>query len=117
MISLPENTRIYLALEPINMHRSFDGLALLVKDVIELNPLSGHLFVFRNKRGDKIKCLIWDRNGFAIGYKRIERGRFRFPKGTCSRVEINADDLKLLLDGIDISKLKRFPTLEYEYVV
>lgn len=117
MIALPPDIKIYLALEPINMHRSFDGLAILVQEVIKQNPLNGHLFVFRNKPADKIKLFIWDRNGFFIFYKRIERGRFKFPKVKQSSLELPHDDLKLLLDGIDVSKLKRFPALHYDFVV
>jgi transposase len=117
MIQLPADTRIYLAIEPVNMHRSFDGLAILAQDVVQQNPLSGHLFLFRNKRADKIKMLIWDRNGFLIFYKRLEKGRFKFPKlRNISHITITMQELALLLDGIDILKLKRLPELEYNIV-
>lgn len=117
MITLPPDVKVYLALEPINMHRSFDGLAILVQEVIQQNPLSGHLFVFRNKQADKVKWLIWDRNGLFIGYKRLEKGRFKFPRLKQACLELSQEDLKLLLDGIDVSKLKRFPILHYDIVV
>ena len=117
MITIPESIRIYLGVKPIHMGKSFDGLAALVSDVIEKNPLSGYLFVFRNKRGDKIKILQWDRNGFLIVYKRLERGRFKFPKSNAERFLISPEDLRLLLDGINLDKLKRFPTLQYEAVL
>jgi len=70
MLTLPPGTRIYLALAPIDMRRSFDGLSAVVLETLQLNPLDGHLFLFRGKGGDKIKALLWDRNGFAIWYKR-----------------------------------------------
>jgi len=117
MIYLPPDTRIYLAIEPINMRKSFEGLAILVQEVIQQNPLSGHLFVFRNKSADKIKLLIWDRNGLAIYYKRLEKGRFKFPKlPTFNHITITRQELELLLDGIDIMKLKRLPDLDFTAV-
>jgi len=117
MIKIPSDVKIYLAIKPIHMNKSFDGLAALVVDVIEQNPLSGHLFVFRNKRGDKIKVFTWDRNGFGFWYKRLDRGRYKFPRTDSSSVTISCDDLKLLLDGIDLNKLKRLPELYYEAVL
>ena len=117
MIIVPEGIKIYLGSEPIHMGKSFDGLAALVLDVIEQNPLSGHLFVFRNKRGDKIKIFRWDRNGFEIWYKRLDKGRFKFPRSNANGFTMSVDDLKLLLDGINLDKIKRFPTLQYEAVL
>ena len=116
MITLPAGCRIYLALEPINMHASFDKLALLVEEVIQQSPLNGHLFVFRNRQRDKLKALFWDRNGFSIFYRRLEKGRFKIPKMKNDCVELSQEDFKLLLDGIDISKLQRFPELQYAVV-
>jgi len=80
LIILPAGCRIYLALESINMHASFDKLALLVEEAIHQSPLNGHQFVFRNRQRDKLKALLWDRNGFSIYYRRIEKGRFKIPK-------------------------------------
>ena len=117
MIQLPENVSIYLALAPVNMRKSFDGLSVLAQEVIKENPLQGHLFVFRNKQADKIKLLWWDRNGFAIFYKRLEKGRFKFPKCHGNRMVINQEELKLLLDGIDFTRLKRLPALSFEAVI
>lgn len=117
MIKIPADVKIYLAVEPIHMNRSFDGLAAIVVDVVEQNPLSGHLFVFRNKRADKIKVFVWDRNGFGFWYKRLDKGRFKFPRTNELSVTISSDDLKLLLDGIDLNKLKRLPELHYETVL
>ena len=109
MLSLPPGTRIYLALAPIDMRRSFDGLSAAVIDTLQLNPLDGHLFLFRGKGGDKIKALLWDRNGLVIWYKRLEKGRFKWPQKTAPSIEISDQELALLLDGIDFTKLKRLP--------
>jgi len=116
MIPLATGCRIYFALEPVNMHASFDKLALLAEEIVQKSPLSGHLFVFRNKQRDKIKMLLWDRYGFWIYYRRLERGRFKIPKIKDQSIELSQDDLKLLLDGIDIEKLRRFPELHYSIV-
>lgn len=116
MITLPVGCRIYLAMQPINMHASFDRLALLVEEIIQQSPLNGHLFVFRNKQRDKIKILWWDRYGFWIYYRRLEKGRFKIPKAKHDYIELSQEDFKLLLDGIDISKLQRFPELHYAIV-
>ncbi len=117
MIKIPSDIKIYLAIKPIHMNKSFDGLNALVVDVIEQNPVNGHLFVFHNRRGDKIKVFTWDRNGFGLWYKRLDRGRYKFPRTDSSSVTISSDDLKLLLDGIDLNKLKRLPELYYEAVL
>ena len=118
MIKIPADIKIYLGLEPIHMNKSFDGLAALVQDKLNQNPLSGHLFVFRNRRSDKIKFLFWDRNGFMQVYKRLEKGRFKFPKLTqFSHLVISPQELELLLDGIDFTRLKRLPELQYQAVV
>ena len=117
MISVPEGVQIYLAVQPINMRKSFDGLAALVQEQIKQNPLNGQLFVFRNKAADKIKLLCWDRNGFLIFYKRLERGRFKFPRLDKVCITLTHQELDLLLDGVDFSRLKRLPSLHFEAVV
>lgn len=117
MITLPDNVSIYLVLASVNMRKSFDGLAVLAEEVIKENPLQGHLFVFRNKQSDKIKLLWWDRNGFAIFYKRLEKGRFKFPRRQGNRMIIDQEELKLLLDGIDLTRLKQLPSLSFQAVM
>lgn len=108
MLSLPLPVRIFLCTQPADMRRSFDGLAQMVREFLRADPLSGHLFVFRSKRGDKVKLLYWDTDGLAIWYKRLEEGTFRFPtSATGHGVEIRATDLAMLLDGVDLDSVKR----------
>jgi transposase len=108
MLNLPASVRIFLCTQPADMRRSFDGLAQMVREFLAADPLSGHLFVFRSKRGDRIKLLYWDSDGLAIWYKRLEEGTFRFPQATSGHgVEMRAADLAMLLDGVDLSSVKR----------
>jgi transposase len=107
MLSLSPAVRIFVATAPTNMHLSFDRLAALARDVIHQDPLSGHLFVFRNRAGDKLKILVWDRSGFCLWYKRLERGVFHVPSTPTPHVELDAADLLLLLDGIDLQQATR----------
>jgi transposase len=109
MMSLPLPVRIFLCTQPADMRRSFDGLARMVREFLGADPLSGHLFVFRSKRGDRVKLLYWDTDGLAIWYKRLEEGTFRFPAAPADGggVEIRAADLSMLLDGVDLGSVKR----------
>lgn len=108
MLSLPLPVRIFLCTRDADMRRGFDGLARMVREHLGADPLSGHLFVFRNKRGDRIKLLYWDSDGLAIWYKRLEEGTFRFPATMDGDgVEIRAVDLTMLLDGVDLGSVKR----------
>jgi transposase len=109
VLSLPLPVRIFLCTQPADMRRSFDGLAQMVREFLGADPLSGHLFVFRNKKGDRIKLLYWDTDGLAIWYKRLEEGSYRFPAvvGEGHGVEIRAADLTMLLDGVDLGSVKR----------
>lgn len=108
--------RIWLATEAADMRCGFDRLAERVRTVIGQDPLTGHLFVFRSRRGDRLKILVWDGDGFVLWYKRLEAGVFKLPKveaGTRS-VELRASELAMVLDGIDMSRLKRVPRYERE---
>ena len=107
MLSLPTAVRIWLATRPTDLRKSFDSLAEVVRQQLQGDPLSGQLFVFRNKRGDRVKLLYWDEDGFVIVYKRLEVGTFRFPQVEAAGVEIRAADLHMLLDGVDFEKVKR----------
>jgi len=107
MLSLPTAVRIWLATRATDLRKSFDSLAELVRQQFQSDPLSGQLFVFRNKRADRVKLLYWDEDGFVIVYKRLEAGTFRFPQAEAAATEIRAADLQMLLDGIDLGSVKR----------
>src|SRR5215510_13357641 len=107
MVSLPTSVRIWLATRPTDLRKSFDSLAELVRQQLQGDPLSGQLFVFTNKRADRIKLLYWDEDGFVILYKRLEAGTLRLPKAEGSRVQVRAADLQMLLDGVDLDSVKR----------
>jgi transposase len=109
MLSLPPSVRVWICAQPADLRKSFDALAALVRDWLGCDPLSGHIFVFRNKAADRVKLLVWEEDGYAIWYKRLERGTFRFPRSADAhpRVEVRAADLVMLLQGIDLSSVKR----------
>ena len=107
LLSWPTSVRIWLATRPTDLRQSFDRLAELVRQQLQGDPLSGQLFVFRNKRADRVKLLYWDEDGFVILYKRLEAGTFRFPQAVEAGVEIRAADLQMLLDGIDPDSVQR----------
>jgi transposase len=106
-----QGARIWFATEATDMRCGFDRLAERVRAVIGQDPLSGHLFLFRSRRGDRLKILLWEQDGFVLWYKRLESGVFKLPRveeGTHS-LELRASELAMVLDGIDVSKLKRVP--------
>ena len=109
MLSLPPNVGIYLCAEPVDMRRSFDGLSALVMDVLDQDPLSGHLFVFYNRVGDKLKILYYDGQGLCQWYKRLERGRFRIPRAQGEAVTLSGKELSLLMDGLDMVLAGQMP--------
>ena len=109
MLTLPPSVRIYLAVGKVDMRCGHDGLAAIVRGQWRLDLFAGHLFVFVGRRGDRCKILFWDRGGFVLYYKRLERGRFRLPaiKAEAASVVIDATELAMLLDGIDLVAVKR----------
>jgi len=107
MLSLPASVRVFLCLVPADMRWSFDSLAMRAQWIVRQDPLSGHLFVFRNRRGDRVKILYWDRDGYVLWYKRLERGVFRFPQRRAESMEVSAADLALVLEGIDVRSVQR----------
>jgi transposase len=106
MFGLSAAVRVYLAKQPADMRKSFDALSALVSG-LALDPLSGHLFVFINKRRDRVKILYWDRDGLAVWAKRLERGTFGIPDAAADRVEMTTAELAALLAGIDLDKARR----------
>jgi transposase len=109
VLSLSSTLRIFLATEPADMRKGFDGLSQLVRQRIAQDPLSGHLYVFRNRRRDRIKILYWDRDGYALWYKRLEKGTFRFPEAKDGRVEVTPAEMAAVLEGIDLTRARRLP--------
>ena len=111
LLSLDQSStaRIWLATEPADMRCGFDRLAERVATVTGQDPLSGHLFLFRGRSGDRLKILYWDKDGYALWYKRLEEGIFKLPRieaGSTS-VELRASELAMMLDGIDLRSIKR----------
>jgi transposase len=101
--------RIWLAAQPADMRCGFDRLAGLARSVTGEDPLSGHLFIFRGRGGDRLKILYWDRDGYALWYKRLEEGTFKLPRleGSGASVELRASELAMMLDGIDLKSIRR----------
>lgn len=107
MLSLPPSVRIFLCTQPTDMRRSFDGLSGLVGEILKQDVLSGHLFVFFNRRRDRTKILYWDRTGLCLWSKRLEAGVFTLPSGGAASVSLCAAELALILEGIDLTHARR----------
>lgn len=101
MITIPAGVRIHLAMGVTDMRKGFDGLAMLVQDVLKQNPFSGHFFIFRGRRGDLVKLLYWDGQGYCLFAKRLEKGRFVWPVTRKGSVVLTMAQLSMLLEGID----------------
>jgi transposase len=109
MMLLPRAVRVYVATAPCNLRKSFDGLTNQVRAVLAQDPLSGHVFVFLNRRKTQVKLLVWTRGGFTIVHKRLEKGTFSFARQVTAEaqsVEMDAHELTLLLEGIDAREAK-----------
>lgn len=107
MLTIPAAVRIYLAPGATDMRKAMDGLAALVSGTLRQNPLSGHLFVFANRRRDRLKILVWDRDGYWVLFKRLEAGTFRWPPADeTSPVVMSSRDLMLILEGVDLGGVK-----------
>ena len=109
MVTLPASVRVFVAVAPADFRKGFDGLAQLAREVIEQDPMSGHLFVFSNRRRDRVKILYWDRDGLAIWMKRLEKGTFRWPSPETKSLEWSGVELAAVLGGIDLNETKRRP--------
>jgi transposase len=115
MLTLPPTVRVYLCTQPTDMRKSFPGLVAATRSVIRQDPVSGHLFVFMNRRGNLVKILFWDRSGFCILAKKLGKGRFRFPREVVEgeiQIEIESAELAMMLEGFDLSTAKRTPRWE-----
>jgi len=109
VLTISPAVRIYVATGATDLRRSIDGLAAVVRERFDLNPLSGHLFLFRNRRGDRVKILAWDQSGFWVLYKRLERGTFAWPAADDADLPVvmRSGDLLLLLAGVDLARTRR----------
>lgn len=110
MLTLPGTVRIYVAAEPVDWRRGFDGLAAATRQIIQEDPLSGHLFCYLNRRRNRMKILMWEPSGYVLVYKRLEVGCFRLPTSPrpgWRHLEIEATDLALMMEGIDLRGAKR----------
>jgi transposase len=101
MLSLSSRVRIFAATAPVDFRKGFDGLVAIVRDSFGEDPFAGDLFCFFNRRRDRVKVLVWDRNGFWLHYKRLERGTFERIEGSAKRLEIDRARMSMLLEGID----------------
>jgi len=117
MILFPSHTRAYLVMGQTDMRKSINGLSMLVEGRIELDPFSGHLFVFCNRRRTIIKVLYWDRNGFCLWHKRLEKEKFRWPESYDEVIEIGSRRLGWLLGGLEITQVRGHDKLQYSTVI
>lgn len=112
MLSLPPSVRLFVATQAVDGRKGADSLMVIVRDVFRQDPLSGHLFVFFSKRRDRVRIVYWDRNGIAMWTKRLERGRFRptfSADGKLVSHAIEAAELALIMEGIDLADARRRP--------
>ena len=110
MLSLPPSVRLFVATQPVDGRKGVDSLMVIVRDVFKHDPLSGHLFIFFSKRRDRVRVVYWDRNGFAMWTKRLERGRYRPAFTSDDRLDaqaIEAAELALVIEGIDLAGARR----------
>jgi transposase len=115
MIVLPRAVRVYVSTRPVNLQKSFDGLSNEVRELLKMDPLCGHVFIFLNRRKTQTKLLVWTRGGFTIITKRLERGTFVFPQRVTpdgQSVEIDAHELMMLLEGISVTSTQQKPRWE-----
>ncbi|MBA2653557.1 MAG: IS66 family insertion sequence element accessory protein TnpB [Gammaproteobacteria bacterium] len=114
MLKLRQEVEVYISLEPIDMRKAIDSLVCLVINEFSENPQSGHFFLFFNKRKDKVKIVFWDRNGFVLHYKRMEKHRFHIPKITdTNKLIITETQLHGLLAGLDFMLMSKFNEINY----
>lgn len=117
MIYLPSQSRVFLALGGTDMRKSINSLSMLVEGELELDPFSGHLFVFCNRRCSMLKVLYWDRNGFCLFLKRLEKHRFKWPQKQADLMEVSGRELGFLLEGLDIGTLRPHESLRYSTTI
>lgn len=118
MIALPPQVRIYLYRLPTDMRKSFNGLVALTESSLEQDPLSGSLFVFVNRRRDRVKILYWGETGYCIWYQQLQKGTYQLPRHESlegrDALELSRSELSLILDGIDLSSVRQRPRFHLE---
>lgn len=117
MIPLSSHTHVYLALGSTDMRKEINGLSILVEGTLSLDPFSGHLFVFCNRTKSMVKILFWDRNGFALYQKRLEKERFKWPESKEEVMEIGSRELTFLLEGLDLGSVRPHRELHYPTLI
>jgi transposase len=110
MLTIPPAVKLWYGPSPVDMRLGFDGLFALVRQRLQADPLSGHLFIFRNRPADRLKILYWGGHGLCLWSQRLEAGRYHFPEPAPdqARLELTAGQLHMILDGIDLSRVRRF---------
>ena len=114
MFISPDHLQVLIYTSPIDMRKAIDGLSMLVSEQLGESPTSGSLYVFYNRAADKLKILYWDQNGFCLFYKRLEKDRFKLPPSDSQKMTISMQQLRWLLDGLDIAKIKGHDPLNYQ---
>jgi len=114
---LPLQTKVYLAVGSTDMRKSINGLSILVEHTLEMDPFCGHLFAFCNRRRNMVKILYWDRNGFCLWHKRLEKHRFKWPSFSEEIMEIDQRELTWLLEGLDIGQPRAHGILNYATLI
>jgi transposase len=117
MIPVPSHTRVYLALGAMDMRKEINGLSMFVEGTLALDVFSGHLFVFCNRRRTTLKILFWDRNGFALYQKRLEKHRFKWPESREEVLQVTTRELSFLLEGLDLKSVHPHRELRYETLI
>jgi transposase len=107
---------VYVCVEPVDFRKQINGLAALVQEVLALDPFSEQIFVFTNRCRDRVKCLYWERSGFVLWQKRLERERFYWPRGDAPTVTLTGQELNWLLDGFDLERWRPHRRLHYDFV-
>ena len=110
MLTVPPSVKLWYAAQPVDFRLGFDGLFRLVQSRLAADPLSGHLFIFRNRQADRLKVLYWGGHGLCLWCQRLEAGRYHFPDAPAGsqRTELTPGQFQMILDGIDLSRVKRF---------
>jgi transposase len=111
VLTIPPSVKLWYAPQPVDFRLGFDGLFALIQSRLQADPLSGHLFIFRNRTADRVKVLYWGGHGLCLWCQRLEAGRYHFPdptEATASGIELSAAQFAMILDGIDLSRVRRF---------